>query len=157
MGIFSKITSAAHTFAAYAEKELAKLYKALPGIETAASAILTYVGGAVEIIVGETAGTTAETEAASIIAEIQTGLIAAKSLVYDFGATPTLSTVLTAIKENLTALLTAGHITSIKGVSAANKAVSSLTALVVALTVSPAASTASTSTAETSTSTASAT
>lgn len=143
MNIFSKITSAEHTFAAWAEKELAKLWTEAPKIEQVASSILTYAGPALQTIVTVEAGSAAGAIVGKVVAQAQADLTAAAGLVYDFGATPSVASVLTAVKNNLDALLSAGHVTNANSVNTVTKVTGEISALITAI-VPPAPAPAST-------------
>lgn len=144
MSLFSKIATAAKTFAVYAEKELAKLVGATPKIEAVASTVLKYVGPALQILVTAEAGGAAGAVVGNVIGEAQKDLIAAGSLIYDFGATPTAASLIDSVSKNIGALLTAGHVTNINSVATATKIVSNLDSLAAAMTA-PAPVTASAS------------
>lgn len=135
MSIFSKIIAAEHTFAAWAEKELEKLYSVTPKVEAVAAAVLKYAGPALQLVVTAEAGSAAGSLVGAVISEAQTDLIAASSLIYDFGANPTATSIINAVLKNLAALLTAGHITNAGSVSTVTKVLSSLGALAAALPV----------------------
>jgi len=133
MSIFSKIANAEHTFAAWVEKELAKLLGAAPKIEAVADTILKYVGPALQTIVTAEAGSAAGAAVGKVIAEAQSDLMAVSGLVYDFGAQPSTASVVSAVQSNLAALLTAGHITNATSVATVTKVASELGALATAL------------------------
>ena len=133
MSIFSKIASAEHTFAAWAEKELAKLFSEAPKIEQVIDTTLKYVGPVLQTIVTSEAGSAAGAAVASVIKEAQSDLTAVSGLVYDFGPTPTAASVLASVQSNLSALLTAGHISNPTNVAALTKVASELGALVAAV------------------------
>jgi hypothetical protein len=63
---------------------------------------------------------------ADAINQAHVDLHAASALVTDFGPTPTAASVFDAVKANLSALLTAGHVTSATSVAAVTKAVSEI-------------------------------
>lgn len=121
--LLTKIEGAEHTFAAFAEKELEKLFVEAPKIENVVGTVLSYVGPALQLVVTETAGSPAGAIVGSVIKEAQSDLIAASSLVYDFGPTPTASSIWASVKANLSALLTAGHITGAASVAKVNKVI----------------------------------
>lgn len=137
MSLFSRIANAEHTFATWAEKELAKLSADAPAIEEVAATVLKWAIPAISIIVGAEAGPAAGAIVSDIGAEAQRDLTAVGGLIYDFGATPTAASAVASVQKNLAALLTAGHITN--PVSGANvtKVVNSLGALVSALAPAP--------------------
>ena len=112
MSIFSNIASAAHTFAAWAEKEWTTIYKEAPKIESVLAATLKYAGPALQTVVSAEIGNPAVAIVGKVLADAQAGLVAASGLVYDFGATPTVSGVLSTVTSNLSGLLAAGHITN---------------------------------------------
>ena len=133
MSILSALIKDEHTFAAYAEKELVKLFNEAPKIEEIASPILTYVGAALQIIVGAEAGAPAAAIVGSVIKQAQSDLVAVSGLIYDFGATPSASSIVSGVQSDLGSLLTAGHITNATSVSNVTKVVDSLSALAKAL------------------------
>lgn len=133
MSIFSAITSAEHTFASWAEKELIKLVAVTPKVEAVAAVVLKYAGPALQIVATAEAGSAAGTLVASVITEAQTDLIAASSLIYDFGATPSVASIIDSVVKNLAALLVAGHISNSTSVANVTKVLSSLSAVVAVL------------------------
>lgn len=137
MSIFSKIASAEHTFAAWAEKELTKLVGAEPKIEAIADTILKYVGPALQTIVTASAGSAAGTIVGKVVTEAQSDITALSGLIYDFGATPSAASVAASIQSNLGTLLTAGHVTDTASVATVTKVTSELGALATALTTKP--------------------
>ena len=139
MSIFSKIVAAEHTFAAWAEKELAKLAGEAPTIEKIIGTVLTYAGPALQTIVTVEAGAPAGAIVGKVVAQAQSDLIAASSLVYDFGVTPTISSIFNSVQTNLGALLAAGHVTNPTSVATVTKVTGELTALLAALSPKPAA------------------
>jgi hypothetical protein len=139
MSIFSKITSAVKTFASYAEKELTKLVGAAPKIEAVAATVLKYVGPALQILVSAEAGSAAGAVVGSVVQEAQRDLIAASSLIYDFGATPTVGSVIAGVSKNLGTLLTDAHVTNPSSVDVVNKIVNNLDSLAAAIPVAVAA------------------
>jgi hypothetical protein len=139
MSFFSKIVSAEHTFAAWAEKELAKLFTEAPKLEQIASTILTYAGPALQTIVSVDLGAAAGAIVGKVVQQAQSDLVAASGLIYDFGATPSAASILNAVKDNLGALLTAGHITNATSVATVTKVTGELGALVAAFPAATAA------------------
>lgn len=139
MSIFSAIANAEHTFAAWVEKELTKLAASVPKIEQIADATLKYVGPALTIIASAAGGPAAGSIVSSVVAEAQKDLLAASGLIYDFGAHPTIASIVSSVQTNIGALLTDGHITDTTSVAAANKVVAELAALAAALSVPVAA------------------
>jgi hypothetical protein len=138
MSIFKGIANVEHTFAGWAEKELAKLFKDTPKIEQVADAILTYVGPALQTIVTLEAGAPAGALVGKVVREAQSDLTAASGVIYDFGASPSVGSIINAVKENLATLTAAGHITNPSSVANVNQVVSELEVLVTALNKIPA-------------------
>jgi hypothetical protein len=134
MSIFSGITSAVHTFCAWAEKEWTVIYGAAPTVENILAATIKYAGPALQLVVTAEAGGAAGAVVGKALADAQAGLLAASSLVYDFGVSPTASGVLSAVSANLSALLSAGHITNANSVSTVTRVVTEIQALVAAMT-----------------------
>jgi len=128
------ILTALHTFGAWAERELAALVGHAPQIEQVAAAVLKYAGPALQTVVTVEAGAPAGALVGKVVADAQAGLIAASSLIYDFGATPTAGTVLASIQSNLGALLSAGHVTNANSVATVTKIVTELASLSTAIT-----------------------
>lgn len=126
MSIFSSIASAAHTFAAWAEKEWAAVYKEAPKVESVLAATLKYAGPALQTVISAEVGGPAGAVVGKALADAQAGLVAASGLVYDFGATPTVSGVLSSVTTNLSSLLAAGHITNPTSVATVNRVVNEL-------------------------------
>lgn len=133
MSFFSGIASAEHTFAGWADKMWHVFFVEEPKIEHVADTILKYAIPAISIIVGAEAGAPAGAMVSAIGKEAQKDLIAASGLIYDFGATPTAASVINSVQNNITGLLTAGHITNETSVANVNKVVNTLGALVAAL------------------------
>lgn len=133
MSIFKGIANVEHTFAAWAEKELAKLFKEAPKIEQVADAILTYVGPALQTVVTLEAGAPAGALVGKVIRDAQSDLTAASGVIYDFGASPSAASLVNSVKENLAALLAAGHISDPPSVARVKQVVGELEILVAAL------------------------
>lgn len=132
--------TALHTFGAWAEKELAALVGKAPAIEQVAASVLKYAGPALQTVVTAEAGGPAGALVGKIVADAQAGLTAASGLIYDFGASPTIASVVSSVQSNLGALLSAGHITNSTSVATVTKVVTELGSLSTALTAAPAAS-----------------
>jgi hypothetical protein len=133
--IFTRLIADEHTFASWAEKELAKLYQAAPTIEKIADTVLTYAGPALQAVVTAEAGVAAGSVVGKVIATAQSDLIAASGLVADFGATPSAASIIGSVAANLSGLLTATKITNASSVATTTKVVSELNALVNAFPV----------------------
>jgi hypothetical protein len=126
MSLFSSIANAEHTFAAWVEKEWTAVYKEAPKVESILAATLKYAGPALQTVVTAEAGGPAGAIVGKVLADAQAGLVAASGLVYDFGATPTVSGVLSTVTTNLSGLLAAGHITNATSVATVNRIVSEI-------------------------------
>jgi hypothetical protein len=126
--------TAIHTFGAWAEKELAALVGKAPAIEQVAASVLKYAGPALQTVVTAEAGAPAGAIVGKAVADAQAGLTAASGLIYDFGATPTVASVVSSVQQNLSALLTAGHITNSNSVATVTKVTTELGSLATALT-----------------------
>jgi hypothetical protein len=117
---------------------LAALVGKAPAIEQVAASVLKYAGPALQTVVTAEAGAPAGALVGKIIADAQAGLTAASGLIYDFGATPSIASVVSSVENNLGALLTAGHITNPNSVATVTKVVTELGSLSTALTAAPA-------------------
>jgi hypothetical protein len=133
MSFFSSIAAAEHTFVAWAEKELIKLEGEAPTIERIAGVVLTYAGPALQTVVTAEAGAPAGNIVGKVLQQAQADLTAASGLIYDFGATPSIASVIGSVQTNLGALLTAGHVTNSKSVDTVTKVANELSALVAAI------------------------
>ena len=130
MSIFS---NAEHSFAAWAEKELAKIEAAAPTIERVAGTVLTYAGPALQTVVAAEAGAPAAAVVGKVIQQAQSDLTAASGLIYDFGATPSVASIVSGVQSNLGTLLTAGHVTNANSVATVTKVVNELGTLAAAM------------------------
>ena len=126
--------STLHTFGAWAEKELALLVGKAPAIEQTVASILKYAGPALQTVVTVEAGAPAGAIVGKVIGDAQAGLIAASGLIYDFGASPSVASVIGSVQTNLSALLSAGHVTNSNSVATVTKVTTELASLVTALT-----------------------
>lgn len=126
--------STLHTFGAWAEKELALLVGKAPAIEQTVASILKYAGPALQTVVTVEAGAPAGAIVGKVIGDAQAGLIAASGLIYDFGANPSVASVIGSVQTNLSALLSAGHVTNPNSVATVTKITTELGSLVTALT-----------------------
>jgi hypothetical protein len=127
-----------HTFGAWAEKELAAIVGKAPKIEAVAASVLQYAGPALQTVVSIEAGAPAGALVGKIIAEAQGGLVAASGLLSDFGATPTVGSVVSSVKTNLSALLSASNVTNPTSVATITKVINELDLLATALSGTPA-------------------
>ena len=135
MSIFSGIEKAAHTFAAWAEKELTVLEGKAPTIERVIDTTLSYVGPALELGLDALNQPAIAAEVATVVAKAQSDLKAASALVTDFGPTPTAASAFTAVQTNLSSLLTAGQITNPTTVATITKSVAEVGAVAAAVQV----------------------
>lgn len=126
-----------HTFGAWAEKELEMLVGTAPAIEAIAASVLKYAGPALQTVVTAEAGSPAGALVGKIIGDAQAGLTAASGLIYDFGATPSIASVVSSVQTNLSALLAAGHITNSKSVATVTNVASELGSLATAISAAP--------------------
>jgi hypothetical protein len=133
MSFFTNIENAAHSFAAWAEKELEKLQGAAPTIEKIADTVLTYVGPALQTVVTMEAGGPAGALVGKVISTVQSDLTAASGLLTDFGATPSVASILSAVTSNLNGLLTDAGVKDPKSVAAVQKVVSEINILAAAI------------------------
>lgn len=128
--------STLHTFGAWAEKELAALVGKAPAVEQVIASVLKYAGPALQTVVTAEAGAPAGALVGKVIADAQAGLTAASGLIYDFGASPSLASVVSSVESNLSALLSAGHVTNSNSVATVTKVVTELGSLATALSSS---------------------
>lgn len=128
--------STLHTFGAWAEKELAALVGKAPAVEQVIASVLKYAGPALQTVVTAEAGASAGALVGKVIADAQAGLTAASGLIYDFGASPSLASVVSSVESNLSALLSAGHVTNSNSVATVTKVVTELGSLATALSSS---------------------
>lgn len=133
MSIFTGIANAEHTFAAWCEKEWTALYNEAPKLEQVADTTLKYASGALQIAASVEANNPAIADISKVLTTAQTGITAASGLIADFGATPTVTGILSGVSANLSGLLTAAHVTNAKSVAAVTKVVNETNTLVAAL------------------------
>ena len=101
--------SALKGFGGWVAKEFTKVFNAAPTVEKVADTVLAYAAPALQIILGAL-DPPAAAIAGPIIAEVQKDLHVASGLIFDFGATPTATSILGAVTKDLQGLLDAGHI-----------------------------------------------
>jgi hypothetical protein len=133
MSFVSKLVNAEHTFAAWAEKELAALHKDAPALEQTAASVLKYAGPALQTVVTAEAGGPAGAEVGKVVADAQAGLTAAAGFVYDYGANPTAASITGSVASNLSGLLSAAKITNPSSVATVTNVVTNLNALTQAM------------------------
>ncbi len=142
MNLKSIFVNAEHSFVGFAEKEYMKLYNATPKIEHIADVAFKYCLPAISLIVGAEFGAPAGAIVASVGAEAQKDLIAASSLIYDFGPNPQASNLISGVASNLTGLLADGHITNAASVAKVTGVVNNLSLLSTAIASTVAAASA---------------
>jgi anaerobic glycerol-3-phosphate dehydrogenase len=131
--------TAVHTFGAWAEKELEKLEGAAPTIEKVAGTVLTYAGPALQTIVSAEAGAPAGAIVGKVVSQAQSDLTAASGLIQDFGATPSVGSIIGSVQTNLAALLSASQVSNPKSIATVSKVVTELQQLSTAISAPPAA------------------
>jgi hypothetical protein len=136
--LFTGIENAEHSFASWAEKELLKIEGEAPTIEKVADTVFQYVGPALQTVVTAEAGTTAGATVGAIIGKAQSTLTAASGLIADFGATPTVPSLLSDVATNLGGVLTAAGV-STKSVATVTKVVGEVNTLSTAISNAAAA------------------
>jgi hypothetical protein len=110
-----------------------KVFTNAPSWDKIASATLTVVAPLVETVVALTAGEPASAAIAVIVGKIQSDLGAATALIESATASPTLTTILNAVKANLSALLVAGQISDPKTVAEVTSIVNTVIAEIEAI------------------------
>lgn len=149
---WQKIQSAEHSFLAWWAKEYQKFQKAEPKIEEGLDALSKYAVPALDIAVAAAGGPAGiGAEAAGVIAEAQTGLSVASSLVDDFGPTPTAASVYSGIQSNLSNVLSLDGVKNPTTVSAITKVVGLVGSAAEGITAAAQAQAAATAPAATST------
>ena len=133
MSIFSGIIKAEHTFAAWCEKEWTALFNAAPKLEQVADTVLKYAAGALQIAASLEANNPKIADISKAVTTAQNGIHAASGLINDFGASPTVASVLSGVSSNLTDLLSAAHVVNPKSVAAVTKVVGEVDALAAAV------------------------
>lgn len=132
MSVLTAIKNAEHSFAGWVEKAWAKIYGLAPTLEQVAATTLKYVGPALQMVVTAEVGAPAGAVVGSVIGEVQSDLLAASSLIHDFGASPTLSSIFSGVNADLSSLLTAGHIKSPVAITAINRVITEIEVLAAA-------------------------
>lgn len=136
MSIFGAIANAEHTAVAWIEKEWSKLQTEAPKIEQVADAGFKYATASLTIVLEQVGATS---PAGSVISEAIKDITTLSAVVFDAGASPTVSGLIGDVVTNLSGLLSAGHISNAGSVATVTKVVSTLAALVSAFaTLAPA-------------------
>lgn len=110
MSIFSTIDKDAKLLVSKIEVIFTKLFGSAPAVLQTVSATLTVVAPLVESILALTGNEAAAATILVVVSQVESDITAVDALVQSTGATPTLTSVLTAIVSNLKTLLTAGDI-----------------------------------------------
>jgi len=139
MSIFTGLIKELHSFASWAEKELAKVFKAAPSIVQITDTVIDYVGPILEAIVAAEAGAPAAAVVAGVITEVQSDLVVVGGLIYDIGTAPSVAAKIQAMEADMNGLLTAGHITDQKTVTLVTLVIREFGALLSAFQPAPAA------------------
>lgn len=124
--VFNGLVKAEHSTVAWLEKELVAFEKAAPTIEKVIDAGLAYIGPVLQLALTDVGKSDVADEVGNVVTQAQNDLKAASALVTDFGPTPTAASIFSSVEANLSALLTAGHVTSTVAVAAVNKAVAEI-------------------------------
>jgi hypothetical protein len=126
MSIFSGIEKAVKSTAAWIEKEFTKVLKTTPTVLSIVDTTLSYTSVLIEIIVERLAGTADEEETAKVLAEVRADIKVVQAVLYDTGASATVSSLLDSIIANLTTLEKAGHISDTATVALISKVLTEL-------------------------------
>lgn len=129
MTIFATLSKWEHTFTGWMAKEWKKVYAAEPEIQAIADTTFKYAIPALSIVAGSMGGAPAEALVTSVLTEAQRDLHAVSGLIFDFGPSPQVSSILGAVQSNLGGLLTDAHVTSTKSVDGVTKVMNTLQAL----------------------------
>lgn len=132
MSIFSSIANAEHTFAAWAEKELAKVLGAAPTFLQIADTTLAYAGPILQTVLSAAGQSAAATEAGKVIAQAQSDIVVVRAVITDAGPVPSAQALLASVQTNLAGLLSANHITDAASVALVNKLLKEFAALLAA-------------------------
>jgi hypothetical protein len=132
MSIFSAIANAEHTFAAWAEKELAKVLNAAPTFLQIADTTLAYAGPILQTVLSAAGQSAAGTEAGKIISQAQQDIVVVRAVITDAGPVPSAAAIILSIQNNLAAALAAGHISDPVSVALVNKLLKEFAALLAA-------------------------
>lgn len=120
-------------FGKWVAQEFTKVFNAAPKVEQIADTVLKYVAPAIQIVLG-LLDPPAAAVVGPIIAEIQSDIHVASGLIYDFGANPTATSILSGVVDKLNDILTAGHIKDTALVSKVQGIVTTISTLVESLT-----------------------
>lgn len=121
---WDKVKNVEHNFLAWWAKEYEKFQKDEPKIEQALDVAAKYAVPALNIALAAAGGPAGVgVEAAQIIAEAQTGITVASSLVHDFGPTPDAAGVLSGVKSSLSGILDVLHVKNATTTDAITKVV----------------------------------
>jgi hypothetical protein len=122
-----------HTAVTWIEKELTSALKFALKAATVAYAGLNYGSTLIEVVIGQVAGTAAETEATTVLTEALSLLAAAKAALYDTQDVSSVGALLDKVIANLNTILTDAHITNTNSVALITKVLKALDAIVKAI------------------------
>jgi hypothetical protein len=126
---WDKIKSVEHNFLAFWAQAYTKFQKDEPTIEAGLDAVAKYAVPALNIALAAAGGPAGiGVEAAAAIAEAQTGITVASSLVHDFGPTPDAASVLNGVQNNLSGIEALTNVKNPTTVSAIQKVVTLVSA-----------------------------
>ncbi len=146
MSIFSTLASYEHTFTAWCAKEWQKFWKAEPSLVALADRVFPYAKSALQIGLSFEAPAVAAA-AGPVLDKIHSGLDVAAGLLYDFGAHPTVSGVISTVQSDMSSLESVAGIKSTQAKDSIAKAMNSVAALQSAVTGAIAASSSTATTA----------
>jgi hypothetical protein len=129
MGFFAEVEGLEHTTMAFIEKVLTDVEGKEPELAKIIDAGIKYITPALQIALSATGDPAAAAVVGSVAAQAEEDLSVASALVTDFGPTPTAASAFAAVQASLSSLLTAGHVTSTKSVTAVTKAVGEVGAI----------------------------
>lgn len=132
MSIFSKIASAEHTFAAWAEKQIAKLLGEAPTFLQIADITLSYAGPVLQTVLAGVGQTALADEAGTVIKQALSDITVVQAVIHDAGAVPTAASMLAAIQADLAEVLAAGHISDPVSAALVTKVLKEFAALLAA-------------------------
>jgi hypothetical protein len=120
-------------FGGWFAKAWTKVFTEAPKVTTVADTVLAYAVPALSIVLSMAAPEEAPL-ILPVITEVQKDLHVASGLIYDFGATPQASSIVSAIENDLSGLLAAGHIKNPDLVAKVQGIVTTIGSLATALT-----------------------
>jgi hypothetical protein len=130
MSFLSTIENAAKTTAKFFLTLLKKAQQEAPTVAQVADRVIPWAKMVVDGVLVAEGGGAIVPEANAIIAEINKDLDVACATIYDIGATPSVTALLTAVVDNIGTLLTAGHVKDAANVTLIKNVMASLLSLV---------------------------